>query len=246
MKPKALIGIIPDYKSGAENEYSVKSYYALRCNYTEMVAKAGGIPVILPYNHSTINDYLLIIDGLMIVGGNCDISPARYGAAEIHPSTTPNETRENFEVALASEAIKINIPIFGICNGMQLINVLYGGDIIQNIADDDNYINHEQSRNPSFKDSGKPYHQVNIKSETLLYNIAKTNKINTNSSHHQAIKNVGSALRISATADDGIIEAIENPSHPFCLGVQWHPEFETNDVDQKIFTKFVETCKKHI
>ncbi len=242
---KALIGIIPDYKEGSKGEYSAKPYYALRCNYAQMVSNCGGAPVILAYDYDLIDDYIASLDGLMIIGGYFDINPKKYGETKIHPSVKLNLVREDFEHQIVLKALKTNIPIFGICNGMQLINVLHDGKIIQHITDDKNFMNHEQSSNPGFGDYDKSYHQVKIEPQTKLYEIVGQNLIKTNSSHHQAVKNVGSQIKISARAADGIIEAIEKTDHPFCIGIQWHPEFNSSQADQKIFAAFIAASKKY-
>ncbi len=233
-----LIGIVLDYKSGAQDSYSIRPHYAIRCNYVEMINKAGGTAILLPYDFAAISTYLSLLDGLMIVGGHFDIHPKKYGASEVHESVTLNETREKFESALTVEALKTKLPILGICNGMQLINVLFGGDIIQHIPDAGEFLNHEQSKTDN-PDSHKPHHLVNIDSTSILHKIIGADKIQTNSSHHQAVKNVVEPLRISARASDGIIEALENPLHPFCIGVQWHPEFDVSAADRKIFESFI-------
>jgi len=237
-----LIGIVLDYKSGSKDSYSIRPHYAIRCNYVEMINKAGGVAILLPYDFAAISTYLSLIDGLMIVGGHFDIHPKKYGEKEIHESVTLNETREEFESALTSCALKTNLPILGICNGMQLINVLFGGNIIQHIPEAGNFLNHEQSKTENH-DSSKSHHLVNIDSSSILHKIVGVDAIQTNSSHHQAIKNVVEPLKISARASDGIIEAIENPLHPFCIGVQWHPEFDVSAADRKIFESFIDAAK---
>jgi putative glutamine amidotransferase len=236
---KPLIGIVPDYKEGSPNCYSAKPYYALRYNYVDMINKSGGAAIILPYDYDLIDDYLDAIDGLMIVGGYFDIHPKRYGASEIHPTVKLNEFRENFEYALGKRAIEKNLPFLGICNGMQLLNVLHGGNVIQHIPDAGKFMDHEQSHFDDFKDYTKGYHYVNIAKDSKLFSIIGEEKIKTNSSHHQATKQAGLGLNACGFADDGIIEAIEKPNHDFCIGVQWHPEFEVSGADKKIFDEFI-------
>jgi len=236
---KPLIGVIPDYRQGSEKCYSIRPHYALRCNYIEMINDNGGLAIILPYNYSAVQNYLGLLDGIMIVGGFFDINPEKYGATEIHPEVTLNEVRENFEFSFIEEALKTDIPILGICNGMQLLNIMHGGDIIQHIPDEEDFIIHEQSKVLGMEDSSKAYHDVDIIEDSLLYKIVGEQKISTNSSHHQGVKNVGKSLNISAYASDGLIEAIEDPSHPFCVGVQWHPEFNVSQADRRIFANFV-------
>lgn len=242
---RPLIGIVPDYKEGAENGYSLRPYYALRVNYVEMINKAGGAAIMLSYDYDLIDDYLASLDGVMIVGGYFDINPARYGAETIHPTIKLNETRENFEWALGMKAIKTQTPFLGICNGMQLLNVLHGGRVIQNIPDAGNFIDHEQSHFAEFADHHKAYHEVEIAENSQLFAITRESKIKTNSSHHQAVESAGSDLIISARALDGIAEAVEKPSHPFCIGIQWHPEFDVSPADQKIFKSFIIAAKNY-
>ena len=242
---KPLIGIVPDYKEGCPNGYSSRQYYALRANYVEMINKAGGAAIILTYDYDLIDSYLESIDGLMIVGGYFDIHPKRYDDEKIHPSVKLNEVREEFEHELGLQAIKTNLPFLGICNGMQLINVLHKGKVIQHIPDEKNLMDHEQSHADGFSDYSKGYHEVTIERNSKLFSIVNQEKIITNSSHHQAAKIAGDGLKICARASDGVIEAVEKVNHPFCLGVQWHPEFEVSEADKKIFEHFVEAAKDY-
>lgn len=237
---KPLIGVVPDYREGSQACYATRPHYALRCNYVDMLNSNGAAVVILPYDYDAVENYLELIDGLMIVGGFFDINPQKYGAQTIHPTVVLNETRENFEFHLVEEALKTDMPILGICNGMQLLNIMHGGDIIQHIPDEEKFIIHEQSKVKGQEDSAKAYHDVKIAEGTLLHKIVGATTIPTNSSHHQGIKTAGKGLTISAYATDGMIEAIEDPKHPFCLGVQWHPEFNVSQADQKIFASFID------
>lgn len=242
---RPLIGIVPDYKEGCQNGYSIRNYYALRANYVEMINRAGGAAVILTYDYDLIDSYLESLDGLMVVGGYFDIHPMRYGDENIHPAVKLNDIRENFEHELGKRAIKSKVPLLGICNGMQLINVLHGGKVIQHIPDEGKFMDHEQSHIDGFNDYSRGYHEVALEKDSRLFEIVGTEKIITNSSHHQAAKMAGSGLKIAARATDGVIEAIEKPGHEFCVGVQWHPEFEVSDADKKIFEAFVEAAKNY-
>ena len=242
---KPVIAIIPDYQNGAEGQYSVQPHYALRCNYVEMLENAGAVVVILPFNHQAIDDYLAMIDGIMVVGGNFDLHPKFY-QQEMHPAIKLNEVRQDFEWEFMNKALKTNMPILGICNGMQLINILHKGDVIQHIPDNPQFIDHEQGHHQDFKDYHKAYHQVNIDSNSKLFAITGKEKIHTNSSHHQAVGRLGEGLVACGFAIDGVVEALEKTNHPFCLAVQWHPEFVSSEVDKKIFASFVEASKlKH-
>ncbi len=240
---KPIIGLIPDHKLGGINDYSSKPFYALRENYIEAISKAGGAPVILGYDYFAIDDYLNLIDGLLFIGGGLDVNPKRYNE-EIHPQVILNEARDNFEFEMFSQAIKQKpkMPIFGICNGMQLINIFFGGNCIQHIPDHKGYMNHEQNKNPEFL-VGEPYHEVIILPNTHLSRISQQTTIKTNSSHHQAVGRLGEDIIVSAKASDGIIEAIEHTKHHFCRGVQWHPEFDNGEVSAKLFMDFVNASK---
>ncbi len=243
MLSRPLIGIVPDYKEGCPNGYSVKNYYALRANYVEMINNAGGAAIILSYDYDLIDFYLNILDGLMIVGGYLDINPRRYGETVIHPEVKLNDVRENFEFELGKRFLETKKPFLGICNGMQLINVLHGGLVYQHLLDEGKFIDHEQGHFEGFKNYSTPYHDVLIERKSRLFSILGEDRIKTNSSHHQAAKKAGDGLKVSGFAEDGIIEAVESETHPFCLGVQWHPEFNVSDADEKIFKAFVESAK---
>ncbi len=241
---RPVIGIIPDFKEGAKDAYSVRDFYALRANHTDIINKNGGAAIILPYDYDLINDYLSSIDGLLVVGGFFDINPKRYGE-EMHPEVNLNEVRENFEYAIGQAALKRNIPFLGICNGMHLINVLRQGSAIQHIPDHKEFIEHEQKHVEGYDDYSTPYHEVSIEKNSKLFDIIGQEKIKTNSSHHQAAKKVGNNLRISARASDGVIEAVEDQNHPFLVGVQWHPEFEASKYDNRIFQAFIKSAKTY-
>ena len=243
---KPIIGIILDYRKGGESQYSRNPYYALRVNHIDVINKMGAKVLLIPYDYELIDYYLDLIDGLMIVGGYFDINPRRYGEKNIHKSVKLNEVRENFEFEITSQALKKqNLPIFGICNGMQLINIIHGGSAIQHILDNKKYIEHEQSNIKNYEDYNKTYHNVKIEKDSKLFDIIGEKEISTNSSHHQAVKDIGKNLKITAKASDGIIEAIEHEEHPFCVAVQWHPEFASTIADNKLFAAFVEACDKY-
>lgn len=243
---KPIILIVADYREGSETGYSRRDHYALGKNYVDMINHAGGAAIIVPYDYEMIDSYLNIADGLMIVGGYFDIDPRRYGELEIHPLVKFNKTREEFEDKIIVRALmKKTLPIFGICNGMQLINVMHGGCVVQHVPDQEGCIDHEQGNNPEFKDYHKPYHLVKIEKDSKIFAIGGKEEINVNSSHHQAARKVGSDIRVAARAIDGVIEAIEHKTHPFCIGVQWHPEYLASEIDSKLFSAFVSACLEY-
>ncbi|MDA0902360.1 MAG: gamma-glutamyl-gamma-aminobutyrate hydrolase family protein [Proteobacteria bacterium] len=246
MSKQPLIAIIPDYDKGDKTKYSAYPHYCIRSNYTDMISDAGALSIIVPYDHKQIDAYLDLVDGLMIVGGDFDISPERYGESDIHPKTKINKVRESFEYEFTEKALqKGDMPILGICNGMQLINILHQGTIIQHIPDHESFMNHEQRSNPDISGNDQPYHQVNIEKGSKLFDILQDEVINTNSTHHQGVGEVGEQIAICAKASDGMIEAIEHKNHQFCVAVQWHPEYSINAADKRLFKSFVDACSNY-
>lgn len=231
MKP--VIGITLDHeKAGGYSEFP---WYALRQNYFDAVAKAGGTPVALPYHLDLVDGYLDCLHGVLIPGGFFDIDPIYFGASEVHQTVTTKQHRTDFDLALTRGALERGLPFLGICAGEQLLNVLRGGSLIQHIPDAvPGALIHEQEVS---KD--KPTHSIVIEPGTLLYDIAGSSKGMVNSTHHQAIKELGAGLSINARAPDGIIEGVEDPAYNFCLGVQWHPEYLSTSLDCRIFERFV-------
>lgn len=249
MSKSSIIGIIPNYKPTMESGHVFKkSHYFIGTNYVENLQKLGAKVVILPYDYNAIEFYLNLIDGLMIIGGSFDINPQKYGEKKVHPSTSLNNNREDFEFEFMKKKIKLKpkMPFLGICNGMQILNIAFGGSINQHIPDDKEKIDHEQSNAEGFEDYNKPYHQIKIIEGSKLYQISQGEKIiSANSSHHQAVERVGKDILVSAICEDGTIEAIEEKNHQFSVGVQWHPEFNSSQIDKNLFKNFVESCSNN-
>lgn len=166
------------------------------------------------------------LDGLILTGGD-DVAPGRYGEAP-HPKTVEAEPgRDEFELALIGAARAQELPIFAICRGIQVLNVACGGTLVQDIPSQvKGALNHSLTVPPN-----SPYtlaHEVWVEKDsllsTLMFDRLTAETCEVNSRHHQAVKDVAKGFRVTATAPDGVIEAIEDPSARFCLGVQWHPE----------------------
>ncbi|MGB0935793.1 MAG: gamma-glutamyl-gamma-aminobutyrate hydrolase family protein [Alphaproteobacteria bacterium] len=233
---RPVIGLTLDWRDGGD--YSLYPWYAMRENYCSSVRDAGGLPILIPFHHKLIDQYLDSIDGLIITGGDLDVDPALYGDSIRHESVKIIEKRSNFEWDLTKGAIERDMPILGICGGHQLLNVALGGSLIQHIpAEIPTQIEHEQP-NPR----NEPGHSVEIIQGTLLHDIIGQNQIMVNSAHHQAVKDPAPSVRINSRAPDDVIEGFEDTSKRFCLGIQWHPEFIITDADSKIFSSFVHSC----
>ena len=235
---KPVIGITLDNEK--PGGYSNFPWYAIRKNYLHSIEKFDAIPFPLFHSNQNISNIISLIDGIIITGGNFDIDPGLYGK-ENNKSRNFKDLRTKFEMKICKLCIKKNIPILGICGGEQLLNVSCGGTLIQDIKKNNKIpIDHEQ-KNPRNKTS----HTVKIKNGTKLHKIINKKKIDVNSAHHQAVKKLGNDLIISAVSEDGIIEAIENTKHKWCIGVQWHPEFLITKSDKLLISEFIRATKNH-
>lgn len=232
-----LIGVTLD--SEQPGGYSKFPWYALRQNYCEAVVHAGGLPLPLPHEPEQAEAYLDRLDGIIITGGAFDVDPAMFGAGSRHATVKTKDRRTAFELALTKGALKRDMPVLGICGGQQLLHVILGGKLHQHIPDAvADALAHEQP-NPR----NEPGHSVKIARGTLLHRLTGVETMDVNSAHHQAASDEPEGVIVNATAEDGVIEGIEAPAYKFCLGVQWHPEFEISTGDKKIFDGFLAACR---
>lgn len=232
-----VIGITLD--SEQPGGYSKFPWYALRENYCGAVAVAGGLPLPLPHHPDLAEAYLERIDGLIVTGGAFDVDPALFGATSRHDTVVVKTRRTEFELAIIKGALARDMPILGICGGQQLLNVALGGTLIQHIPDEvPACLAHEQ---PNPRD--EPGHEVELVAGTRLATIAGAARIAVNSAHHQAVKDVAPGCVANAFAADGVIEGIEDTRRPFCIGVQWHPEFTISPADSALYRAFIEACR---
>jgi putative glutamine amidotransferase len=211
--------------------------------YTDALSSVGLVPVILaPTDPGVAAGALREIAGLVLTGGE-DLDPRRFGE-EPHPATgEPHQPRDVYEIALARAAFEQRVPTFAICRGIQVMNVALGGSLVQDIPSQrQTTIDHDQSQLRHDR-----VHAIEIESGSLLANIVGGTSIRANSSHHQSLDRVASALRITGRAPDGIIEAVE-PVDPawWMVGVQWHPEELTGtpeDWDRRLFSAFADVVR---
>jgi putative glutamine amidotransferase len=226
---RPLIGISSYARDGEPPAFS------LPCGYVDAVRTAGATPLILPPGEAEPKRLLDLLDGLILAGGG-DISPAAYGGEPHETVYLVCEERDAFEFALARAALaRPRLPVLCICRGMQVLNVICGGTLHVHIPDrfGDAVPHRSPPRVPV-------RHPVSIASGTRLAEMLAATTVEACSWHHQAIDRLGDTLRPVAWAADGVIEAVEHATHPWCVGVQWHPEMQLEDpVQRRMFKAFV-------
>jgi len=213
-------------------------------DYVESVRRAGGEPRVFNPLEDQPEQIVGEVQGVLMTGG-VDIDPARYGE-EPHATVTAIEPeRDAFEFALLLAARETRLPVFGICRGLQVMNVALGGSLIQDIAAEMTGILQHTLPTPPCAVA----HEVWVSKSSRLWTLmqekmADADTCSVNSRHHQAIKRLAPGFEVTATAPDGVIEAIECPNATFCLGVQWHPEnFWRTGEFRPLFEGFIEACR---
>lgn len=212
----------------------------MKSKYAESLERAGAdVKWIELEDIGRAVEETLTCDGLLLPGG-ADINPEMYGEEKSEKCGKPNETRDEAEPIIFRNFLDTNKPILAICRGIQLINVCKGGTLFQDIKDV------QKCKHMDFFSRSRSIHTVSIDKNSVLYGILQTEKINVNSMHHQAINRVGEKFQVAVESEDGFPEAIELQNHPFCIGVQWHPEHmsKKSAEQRKIFASFVSACQK--
>ena len=194
-------------------------------DYRQAILHVGGEPRVLEVA-TPLEDALSGLDGLLLTGGD-DVAPVRYGEASHESVKEAEPGRDEFEIALVAAARAQKMPIFAICRGVQVLNVACGGTLVQDIPSQiTGALAHSLPVPPN--QSYSLAHEIWIDKDSLLARLMKDriadDTCEVNSRHHQAVKTVAPGFKVSATAPDGVVEAIEDPAAGFCLGVQWHPE----------------------
>ncbi|MBI5188506.1 MAG: gamma-glutamyl-gamma-aminobutyrate hydrolase family protein [Nitrospirae bacterium] len=219
---RPIIGITTDIEG---------EYLRLKHRYSDAIIRAGGAPVLIPPTGNPVS-YAERIDGLLISGGD-DLNPSYYNEP-IMPQVKPvSRQRSDFGISLLKEVVNRQKPVLGICYGMQLINVAFGGTLYQDIDSQLSVeINHR-----------KDYHIIVITENRFL----KKGRFSVNSTHHQAVKELGTNLKAFVYSTDNLIEAFYMEDYPFLVGVQWHPERLIDDsLSSDLFNSFVEASKGSI
>lgn len=228
MSARPVIGITLEVKQTPDDARSMGEM-KLNWNYTQAIANAGGVPIIVP-PHADMATIANMIDGWLIPGG-LDIDAARFGQPN-HPSVKLQDPARYDSESRLYNAIDPDLPVLGICYGCQFLNVKRGGSLEQHIPDRVGHSQHE----------GGTLAAVELASGSKIASIMGM-RVEGKSYHHQAIDGPGAGLDVVGRHEDGTIEAVEDASHPWLIGVQWHPERTLDDpATRRLFASFVEAA----
>ena len=232
MKP--IIGIVPliDEK---------KDSFWMLPGYMDGISEAGGIPIMLTLtdNAEEISQLLDTVQGILLTGGH-DVGPSLYGEKPLPECGVISKERDSMESELLKQALDRDMPVLGICRGIQFLNAYLGGTLYQDLPTE-RPTETEHHQTPPYD---VPVHTVTIKEDSSLFRLLNTGTLSVNSYHHQAIKQKADSLKTMALSEDGLIEAVEIEGKRFVWGLQWHPEFShlKDDNSKKIFNEFVRNC----
>ena len=236
--PRPLIGINTDYYAPKNGP----AFSKLNAAYFEAVLSAGGLPILIPpfnkENYAEIETILDMLSGVVMTGG-LDLDPRRNGMQITNAVQPMAARREDCDRFVLNQVVERKLPLLAIGAGMQLLNVYMGGTLHLHLPADN------PKALPHFDPSGGPHrHMVTVVPRTTLEDIFGAPDLRVNSTHHQAINQMGKQLRIAAKSADGVIEAIETTDDEwFCIGLQWHPECDTaSALDRQIFECFVQSA----
>lgn len=219
----------------------------LYTSYIRALEQIGLAPVLITPAHSpaAIASLLDACCGLVLSGGE-DVDPSRYGAKPSPALGATLPARDDMEFSALDCALRLDMPVFGICRGCQVMNVHFGGSLYQDIdTERPGHLLHEQ-----LAPWGQRTHDASVLTDSLLHRIVGADLLRINSFHHQAVKELGHGLRVVARAEDGLVEAIEHESRSWVLGVQWHPErgeaeAPDHDPDRRLFAGFQEAVRRY-
>ena len=243
---KAIIGIsINSLRDISQNDVGQigvegQDWQLVASDYIRAVERNGGVPILIP-NVKSIEDMSLVldkIDGLLLSGGH-DVNPRTYKERNSGKAGNFDNIRDHQEIFMTEYALEKDIPILGICRGLQVLNITLGGTIHQDLPSA-GFFAHSMSNSLR----NEPSHSLKILEDSPLYEIFKRDEIWTNSYHHQGINELGKGLKVAALSEEGLIESVYLDGKKFALGVQWHPEMMYDNEEMNlIFKKFINACK---
>lgn len=243
---KAIIGIsINSLRDISQNDVGQigvegQDWQLVASDYIRAVERNGGVPILIP-NVKSMEDMSFVldkIDGLLLSGGH-DVNPRTYKERNSGKAGNFDNIRDHQEIFMTEYALEKDIPILGICRGLQVLNITLGGTIHQDLPSA-GFFAHSMSNSLR----NEPSHSLNIVKDSPLYEIFKRDEIWTNSYHHQGINELGKGLKVAALSEEGLIESVYLDGKKFALAVQWHPEMMYDNEEMNlIFKKFIKACK---
>ncbi|MFS0827187.1 gamma-glutamyl-gamma-aminobutyrate hydrolase family protein [Pseudomonas phoenicis] len=244
-KPVVLMTMGTQERKG--HDYQVMTHKYI----TPLVEFGGCVPVLVPTccGIDELETYLSMADGVYLTGAGSNIDPGLYGQENLTPGKAQDKHRDVFDIALVQLALARGLPIFGICRGMQEINVALGGDIYQKVYAEPGFNDHRENPDDPVNVQYAAAHGVQIAVGSWLQTALGTDRIRVNSLHGQGLRTLGQGLEALAVADDGLVEAIHAPSlSPFLFAVQWHPEWQaaSNPNSIALFEAFGDACRARV
>ncbi len=231
---KKVIGLIPLYDDEKDSLWMLPGYM-------KVLEACGALPIVLPLTSdpAELRDAFSLCDGILMTGGH-DVDPELYGEKASEACGIPCRPRDEMERFLFSLCLQEDKPVLGICRGIQLMNVLLGGDLYQDLPTE-HPSDTEHHMSPPYD---RPIHRVEVEAGTRLSDLIGAGEYAVNSYHHQAVKTLAPRARAMARSEDGLVEALEVPGQRFAVGVQWHPEFafEKDPKCRTLVQAFVDAC----
>ncbi len=236
---KPIIGLTSSYLKNEETEQVFSP-----CSYLNAIRHFGGIPLLIPTlaTDEELETLIDLCDGIILSGGN-DIDPAIFGEEILNDTVVIAPERDKDETKVCGLAMERKLPILGICRGIQVMNVYFGGTLYQDIpAQLKTEVSHRME---------KPYHRSShnciLEKDSPLYALVGEETIMVNSHHHQALKTIAPGFLSMGRCEDGVIEAIYHPDEKYIWGVQWHPEkiWDIESSSAKVFEAFIAACRRN-
>lgn len=232
-----LIGVTPLYDDERESIWMLPGYM-------NVLSACGATPIILPFTQeeAVLEQLTALCDGILFTGGH-DVAPQLYGESPIAACGPSSPQRDALEAALFRLAAEAQLPVFGICRGIQFFNVMLGGTLYQDLPSQ----RPEGGSHVMVPPYDRPWHSVTLPAATPLASLLGRETLSVNSYHHQAIKQLAPGLRSMAFSADGLVEGVYAPGQRFLQAVQWHPEFswQAAPEQQRIMQRFVDACRRH-
>lgn len=233
---RPIIGVVLDWE--AEGSFSSRPYFAAREAYFTCLQHHGALPIALPFLGAETLEIMPKLDGLLVTGSGFTSRPGSY-VDDTEPAPYPPSERSEQDIQFIQAALTHKLPVLGICGGMQQLALACGGKLHKNL-----FNAYPAALAHNSIPAEELAHPITVTANTLLARCVREAQIQVNSRHKEAVAEAGIGVTISATAPDGLIEAIELTDYPFALGVEWHPEFfaHRDGPDARIFHHFVEAC----